>query len=289
MTSVDTSIEMWLTLILIGITIAAYASERLPVELTAVGALGALLLMFHLTALLRGGEPVLGLDELLQGFASPALIAVSALLVIGQAMTNSGALEGIARGLITVSGTSYRRALGFSLGGVTGLSGFLNNTPVVIIFLPILRAIADRFGRPAGKVMMPLSFAAILGGMITLIGSSSNLLVSAELAKNGLSPFKFFDFTVPGLVLACAGMGYVLLLPRLLPRRDQPPDLIGADGKQFIAELNITPDSPLITETSRGGLFAGLPEVTVRLQRQALERRQKGALAPPHEADRDLR
>lgn len=270
---------MWLTLILIGIMIAAYASERLPVELTALGTLGALLLMFHVMALLRGGEPVLGLDELLQGFASPALIAVSALLVIGQAMTNSGALEGAARGLITISGASFRRALGFSLGGVTGLSGFLNNTPVVIIFLPILRAIAERFGRSASTVMMPLSFAAILGGMITLIGSSSNLLVSGELAKTGLNPIKFFDFTVPGLVLAAAGMSYVLLLPKLLPRRDQPPSLIGADGKQFIAELNITPGSPLITETSRAGLFAGLPEVTVRLVR-----RGERTFLPPFES-----
>ncbi len=144
--------------------------------------------------------------------------------------------------------------------------------------MPILRSIAERFGHPASAVMMPLSFAAILGGMLTLIGTSTNLLVSGELAKLGQRPLGFFDLTVPGLVLAVAGSLYVLLMPRLLPQRDEQPGLVMADGKQFIAELDVGPDSPLIGESARGGMFPSLAEVTVRLVQRGAQ-----AILPPFE------
>jgi di/tricarboxylate transporter len=126
--------------------------------------------------------------------------------------------------------------------------------------------------------MMPLSFAAILGGMLTLIGTSTNLLVSGELARLGQRPFDFFDFTVPGLVLALVGGVYVVLLPALLPKRDEDAALVTADGKQFIAELDVAPDSSLVGETSRGGLCPGLADVTVRLIQRA-----ERTILPPFE------
>jgi di/tricarboxylate transporter len=279
MPAVEPSLQMWLTLALTAAAIVVYAAELLPVELTSLGILGALLLLFQaLPPVDAAGTPLMGVDDVLRGFSSPALIAVSALLVVGQAMVSTGALEGIARLLVWLSRGSFHRALAFSLGYVTASSAFLNNTPIVVIFMPILRSIAERFGRPASAVMMPLSFAAILGGMLTLIGTSTNLLVSGELTKLGQRPFGFFDLTVPGLVLAVAGGLYVLLMPRLLPQRDEQPGLVMADGKQFIAELDVGPDSPLIGESARGGMFAGLAEVTVRLV-------QRGAQAnlPPFE------
>ena len=268
MTPVEPSFEMWATLLLSVAAIVAYASERVSVELTSLGILGGLLLLFHVGGVITGA-PTLGPADLLRGFASPALIAVSALLVVGQAMVSTGALEGIARLLIRMSRGSFQRALLLTLGYVTASSAFLNNTPIVVIFIPILRSIAERFGRTAGAVMMPLSFAAILGGMLTLIGTSTNLLVSGELARLGFRPFAFFDLTVPGLVLALCGGAYVLLMPRLLGRRDARPDVAAPDGKQFIAELDIVPGSNLIGESSRAGLFAGLSDVTVRLIQRA--------------------
>jgi di/tricarboxylate transporter len=261
---IEAGFEMWGTLLLTAAAIVAYASERIPVEVTSLGVLGALLLLFHVGAMV-GGEPTLEPADLLGGFASPALIAVSALLVVGQAMVSTGALEGLARLLIRLSRGSFQRALLLTLSYVTASSAFLNNTPIVVIFIPILRSIAERYGRGGSAVMMPLSFAAILGGMLTLIGTSTNLLVSGELVRLGFAPFGFFDLTVPGLVLALVGGAYVLLLPRLLRQRDQLPALVAAEGRQFIAELDIVPDSNLIGEGSRAGLFPGLPDVTVRL------------------------
>ncbi|MGH6915157.1 MAG: SLC13 family permease, partial [Geminicoccales bacterium] len=264
MPPVEPSFEMWATLALTGAAIVAYASDRLSIELTSLGVLIALLLLFQLSAL-GGGEPLLGPAEILRGFSSPALITVCALLVVGQAMVGTGALEGVARLLVWLSRGSFARALMLSLCGVIAISGFLNNTPIVVMFMPILRSVAERYGRPASTVMMPLSFAAILGGMLTLIGTSTNILVAAELAKLGHEPFRFFDITVPGLVLAAVGGAYVLLLPRLLPKRDPSPGLVTAEGKQFIAELDVGAGSPLIGERSRGGLFLTLANVTVRL------------------------
>ena len=277
MAPIEAGFEMWATLLLTAAAIVAYASERIPVEMTSLGILGVLLLLFHISATLTG-EPTLDPADILRGFASPALIAVSALLVVGQAMVSTGALEGIARLLIWLSRGSFQRALMLTLGYVTASSAFLNNTPIVVIFIPILRSIAERFGRTGSAVMMPLSFAAILGGMLTLIGTSTNLLVSGEMAKLGYQPFAFFDLTVPGLVLALAGGAYVLLLPRLLRSRDERPGLVAAEGKQFIAELDIVPDSNLIGENSRAGLFPALPDVTVRL----IQRGDR-AILPPFE------
>ncbi|MGH6918356.1 MAG: SLC13 family permease, partial [Geminicoccaceae bacterium] len=259
MAPVEAGFEMWGTLLLTAAAIVAYASERISIELTSLGILGALLVLFHVGAMLTG-EPLLEPEDVLHGFASPALIAVSALLVVGQAMVSTGALEGLARLLIWLSRGSFQRAIVLNLCYVTASSAFLNNTPIVVIFIPILRSIAERFGRPASAVMMPLSFAAILGGMLTLIGTSTNLLVSGELAKLGFPPFGFFDLTVPGLVVALFGGAYVLLLPKLLRPRDLRPGLVAAEGRQFIAELDIVPDSNLIGESSRAGLFPGLPD-----------------------------
>ncbi|HSA81901.1 MAG TPA: SLC13 family permease [Geminicoccaceae bacterium] len=278
MLSVEPSLPMWLTLALTATAIVAYALELLPVELIGLGILGLLLLLFQLGPLLGGADATLGPVEILSGFSSPALIAVCALLVVGEAMVSTGALEGIARLLVWLARGSFHRAMLYSLGYVAASSGFLNNTPIVVIFMPILRSIAERFGRTASAVMMPLSFAAILGGMLTLIGTSTNLLVSGELVRLGEQPLGFFDFTVPGLVLALSGGAYVLLLPILLPQRDEQPDLIALDGKQFIAELDVGPDSPLIGESARGGMFPSLAEVTVRLVQ-----RGEHAILPPFE------
>jgi di/tricarboxylate transporter len=276
MPPIEPSFEMWATLVLTAAAIVAYATERLPVELTALGVLGALLLLFALAPLGAGAESLLGPADILRGFASPALIAVVALLVVGQAMVSTGALESLARLLVWLSSGRFWRATGLGLGGVTAMSGFLNNTPLVVMFIPILRSVAERYGRSASTVMMPLSFAAILGGMLTLIGTSTNLLVSGELAKLGARPLQFFDFTIPGLVLALVGGVYVLLLPRFLPERDPVPGLVTDQGKQFIAELDIGPGSPLIGERSQSGLFAKLADVTVRL----VQRGERSFLPP---------
>jgi di/tricarboxylate transporter len=203
-------------------------------------------------------------ERILAGFANPALITVLALLVIGDGLSRTGALGQGAWLLLRAMRGHALASIALALVTVLAVSAFLNNIPVVVIFIPIMQALAERLGRGAGRYMMPLSFAAILGGMTTLIGSSTNLLVSGMLVELGERPFGFFDFTVPGLVLALSGLVYVMFVaPRLLPDREPPHGTLPVSGRQFVAQIRVVPESGLVGAESNLGVFPDLPDITV--------------------------
>jgi di/tricarboxylate transporter len=141
----------------------------------------------------------------------------------------------------------------------------MNNTPVVVLMLPVLGAAAMRARLSASKVMIPLSYVAILGGMITLIGSSTNLLVAGMAHDLGQPTIGFFQFAPIGLLLAIVGGIYsIYLLPRLLPARTTMlQEVGGGQGKQFIAQIPIGYDHPLVGTKSVSGMFPALKELTV--------------------------
>jgi di/tricarboxylate transporter len=201
-------------------------------------------------------------------------------LVIGQGMVRTGVLDKGAGLILGLGGGRAWLSMVIVLATVLGVSAFLNNIPVVVIFIPIMQALAARFSRPVTKVMIPLSFAAVLGGMTTLIGSSTNLLVNSALIEMSVTPFGFFDFSVPGLVLAAVGLVYLLVVgPRLLPERASLADaLLDGSGKQFIAQMTVSGDSELVGKGAPGGLFDGLPDMTLRM----VQRREE-AILPPFE------
>jgi len=265
-------LQMWATFGLIVIALALYTHEQVPMALTFLCVIAALLLLFHVFPLIGPeGENLLDPKRILEGFANPALITLMALLVVGQALTRTGMLDRAANLALKAGGGSAWRSVVLTLAVVLITSGFLNNIPVVVIFIPIMQALADRLGRSASSLMIPLSYAAILGGMTTLIGSSTNLLVSSSLIELGLQQFGFFEFTVPGLVLAATGLCYVLVLaPRLMPERAATGELsAGGGGKQFIAEIGVADGSNIVGQESVGGFFPGLREMTVRTVRRA--------------------
>ena len=268
MLPLEPSLEMWITLGLIAAAVAAYASERLPIELVSATIVAALLLVFHIRPVpAPDGANILGAGALLAGFANPALIAVLALLVIGQGMVRTSALDHAVRRLVALRRHHPAATIALTLLSVIVLSAVLNNTPVVVIFIPIMTALAERMNWSVSGVMMPLSYAAILGGMTTLIGSSTNLLVSSTAVGLGFPTIGFFDFTISGLVLAAAGFVYVTLVaPRLLPDRASPVRaLVEGGGKQFLAQIEARPGSVLIGERAVAGMFEALPDATVRL------------------------
>jgi len=257
--------QMGIAFAVILIALVCYALELASLEIASFGAIAAFLIFFHLF-------PVSGLDganrldavHLLEGFANPALFAVVALLVIGEGLVRTGVLDQTAQAMFR-AGRQGPVSVALALVAVVVVSAFLNNIPVVVIFIPIVKTLAERLGRPSSRLMMPLSFAAILGGMTTLIGSSTNLLVSGELADLGIAPFAFFDFTLPGLVLAAVGMLYVMAVaPRLLPAHAAPTES-GGGGRHFIAQLTVSPRSKLVGATPVAGRFPSLPMVTVRM------------------------
>ena len=277
----EQSVQMWAIFAVIVCALIMYAMERIAMEVVSVGVVCALLVLFQIFPLTDAwGENRLSPARLLQGFANPALATVLALLVMGQGMVRAGVLDVGARWVLKLGGGRKWQSVGLALLAAAAVSAFLNNIPVVVIFIPIMQALAIRFQGSASKLMIPLSYAAVLGGMTTLVGSSTNLLVNSAMIELKLTPFTFFEFSVPGLVMASAGFFYVLFIaPALLPRRERLAGfLFSGAGKQFIAQFTIAADSPLVGRGAPGGLFSSLPDMTVRMVQRGEE-----AILPPFE------
>ena len=263
---------------LIVASLALYATEKVPLEVTSLGVLCGLLVLFYLLPVVGSdGNNTLDAVTLFSGFANPALIAVLALLVVGDALERTGALD---QGAAMVLAAGRGSALGtmlMALGAILVVSAVLNNIPVVVIFIPIMQAIALRLGKQPSRLMMPLSFAAMLGGMTTLLGSSTNLLVSSGLVQLGEAPFGFFDFTVPGVVLAAAGLIYLLTVaPYLLPDRQDMASTLTRDSRRFIAQITVTAESKVKGTQFESGRLEAYPDLMI-----LMVQREEHAFLPP--------
>jgi di/tricarboxylate transporter len=260
------NMQMWTTLGLTVIVLILYVTEWLSLELTSLLLLCVLLVLFQFFPLLdEDGHSIIKYADLIKGFANSALITVLALLVVGEGLVQTGALDGIAQ---TIGNTKIHPiiAIAIALLTVAILSAFMNNAPVVVIFIPIMQALAKKSATSSSRILMPLSFAAIIGGSTTLIGSSTNLLVSDTLIGMGHRGITFFELTPIGLMLGGIGFLYVAFIaPRLLPDN---PSLVNsmAHGKHFISQITVPEDSELIGEKASAGQFQSLPEdITVRM------------------------
>ncbi|WP_460087217.1 SLC13 family permease [Roseibium sp. LAB1] len=276
MHSVD--IAMALTFVVIASTVVLYALERYAIETIALGSVSAFIVIFSVFPVEKQDGSFIAAGDFLAGFANPALITVICLLIIGQGLFQTDALEAPAKAIVKMTrGRSLRAAIPVLLT-VAALSAFLNNTPVVVMFLPILTAVAATVGQSPARVLMPLSFLAILGGMTTLIGSSTNLLVANFAAQSSDLRLTFFSFTPIGLIMAGVGSIYVLfIMPKLLPvRKTMAEEFQSSSGKQFIAQIEITYGHPLVGVESVSGMFPQLKDMTVRL----VQRGQKPILPP---------
>jgi len=281
------SFHMWFVLLLIAGTMFAYAVDKIPLEVTSIVVFALLLLFFHFFPLTGSdGKNLLDTGRIVAGFSNPALIAVIGLLVVGQAVVQTGALNEIANLIMKISGNNAIIAIAMSLIVVMLVSAILNNTPVVVIFIPILAALSKSMDMSVSKVMIPLSYAAILGGMMTLIGSSTNLLVSGTLEEMGREPLTFFDFTVPGFIMASVGFLYVLFIaPRLLPDRASfAKSLVGDDERQFIAQIEVDRSSDFVGTKLEEGKFPDYPDINVRMVQ-----RGEHAFLPPYDENMAIR
>lgn len=258
--------HMWFTLAVVLATIVLYAVDGLPIEAVAVTALVALLLGFTVVPFEVDGK-AFDPDAFLLGFANPGLATILGLLIVGQALFQTEALERPTQMVLRLARGRHDVAILATLVGIGGLSAFLNNTPVVVMFLPIISAFASAGGGSPSRVLMSLSFITILGGMTTVIGSSTNLLVVDAAERMTGERLGFFAFTPIALVLAAVGAVYVLfVMPRLLrPRQSMVEAMQGGGGKQFIAEILVTENHPLAGKRAVSGMFSGMTDMTVRL------------------------
>lgn len=218
-----------------------FSRDRIPLESSSLFIIVILTLAFTLWPYGSGSSR---LDPTLffTGFGHQALIAVCALMVAGHGLVRTGALEPVGRTLSKLWAVSPVLSLVSTLVIAAILSAFVNNTPIVVLLLPILISVSIRTNTPASGILMPIGFATILGGMATTIGTSTNLLVISVAADLGLPRIGMFDFFAPASIIAGVGILYLwLIAPRLLPEREAAmPD---ASPRLFTAHIKIPKDS----------------------------------------------
>jgi len=234
-------------MIMIVIALALFTRDNIPMETTSLVVLVVLAIGFQLFPFESDGQR-LAPHEFFLGFGNRALIAVSALMIVGQGLISTGALEPVGRLLARLWRKSPALSLLLTIIFTAVLSAFINNTPIVVLMLPILIGVAVKTGSAPSGSLMPMGFASILGGMATTIGSSTNLLVVNVAADLGMSPFSMFDFSVPVLIAGSVALLYLwLIAPRMLPTR-MPPMNRGV-SRVYTAQIRLNDNSPVVGQT----------------------------------------
>jgi di/tricarboxylate transporter len=222
---------------LLGVALLAFVKEIFPIEVTALG----LLVILVVTG-------ILDIEEALAGFGSTAVVAIGSLFVLSYALTKTGLLEAIADRLFDVGRHRPWPMIVVLLVLVCVGSGLLNNTAVVALSIPLVLKLCRWLKLSPSKVLLPLSYASIFGGTLTLIGTSTNLLVNSVVVDSNERPLGMFEFTIPGVIIAAAGLGYITLAARrMLPARASTGELtrkyrIG----EFLSELALSEESKLV-------------------------------------------
>ncbi len=228
-------------MVLTAVALFLFTRERIPLETSSLAVLALLAAGFELFPMPAGG-PQLHAEDFFHGFGHEALVAVCALMIAGQGLVRTGALEPVGRALAGLWSVSPALSLLVTLLIGASLSAFVNNTPIVVLLLPILISVGLRTGTSASGVLMPMGLSTLVGGMATTIGTSTNLLVVAVAADMGLRKFGMFDFAGPAVVAGGVGVLYLwLLAPRMLGSRTAL--LESTSPRLFSARLNITEGS----------------------------------------------
>ncbi|MGK0255791.1 MAG: di/tricarboxylate transporter [Arcobacteraceae bacterium] len=219
-----------------------FTKEKIPIETSSLIILVVLTIGFSIFPYVKDNETLHALD-FFSGFGHEALVAVCALMIMGQGLVRTGALEPVGR-ILSKSWMVYPK-LSFLLTLLIGavLSAFVNNVPIVVLLLPILTAVSLRTKVPASKVLMPMGFATLIGGMTTTIGTSTNLLVVSIAVEMGLKNFGMFDFFLPASIAAVVAILYLwIIVPLIIPNRVAP--FSDTSPRIFTAKLMIIKDSP---------------------------------------------
>lgn len=219
-----------ITLVIIAIAIILFATELISVDLVAILAMILLVITGVITP-----------EEGVAGFSNHATITVAFMFILSAALLKTGALQYVATQLSATFKQQFNGGIILMMVLIALISAFINNTPVVAVFIPVVLQIAKSSGRSASKMLIPLSFASIFGGTCTLIGTSTNILVSGIAEKEGLEPFSMFTMTPMGLIFLAAGIGYMVFIGiKWLPQQREEKDLQTKFAmRDYLAEVEI--------------------------------------------------
>ena len=238
--------DLIIVLFLLGAAVLMFALNRPRVDAVA---------LIMMVALPFTG--VITVEESLAGFANPNVVLIGAMFVIGEALARTGVARAIGDWLATRGGASAWRLLVLLMLAVGLLGAVMSSTGVVAIFIPVVLRIATRSGIAPGQLMMPMAYAALISGMMTLVATSPNLVINYEVVRSGAEGFNFFDFTPFGLPILLVGTLYMLFARRWLPVQDTQdaprsarPKLKHLVERYRLAEreyrVRVRPDSPLL-------------------------------------------
>ncbi len=228
------SADIIIVFIILTGAIILFSRDKIPVDLTAMIIMASLLITGIITP-----------EEGISGFSNTATVTVAAMFILSAGLFNTGALNFVGEFLTRMTKKNYLTGLVTMLLIVSVISAFINVTAVVAIFMPVVIQIANRSGISPSKFLIPLSFGALFGGVNTLIGTSTNILVSSIAFQHGLKPFGMFEMTPFGIIILCTGIIYLLsTAKRLLPDRKEAGNL----SKEFhledyITEIIVLPES----------------------------------------------
>jgi len=233
-------IDIIIVLSVLLFSVIAFVKEWLPLEATALSATGILLL-----------TDVITINEALSGFSNKAVIIIGAIFIISKSLVKTGFLEVLADTLYTKAGKNKWIIIFVFLLTASIMSGFINNTAAVAIFIPLAINLSQRFHISPSKILLPLSYAAIFGGTLTLIGTSTNLIVSSIMETNGLEPFSMFEFSKLGIIFLIVGTLYNIIISKwFLPSRANISSLTQKYHlSTYLTEFKVPKDSPLVGKT----------------------------------------
>jgi di/tricarboxylate transporter len=273
----------------LALTIILFASDRLRLDVVALLALLALLLTGILTP-----------AEALAGFSDPIVLIIAGLFIVGAGLFQTGVADALGQQLMRFAGAGEARLIAAIMLIVALLSAFLSSTGTVAVFLPVAVSLARRAGVSPAKLLLPLACGSLIGGMLTLIGTPPNIVVSNQLRAAGLTPFGFFSFTPIGVVMLAIGVGYMITVGRhMLPVRAHLSAASGNGKPQIdpatllalydipgkLARVQIEPSSPLVGQTlAQAGLRARYRVNVVDVEPHALQ----SVAATPRMASSDM-
>ena len=228
-----------LTLFIIVGAVVLFATEKLRVDVIAM----LVLLVLALTGLVTP-------EQAFSGFSSPAVITVWAVYIVSGALFKTGVTDIIGERIARMAGNSEPRLIAIIMLTCGAMSAFMNNIGATAVLLPAVVGISRKSGIPLSKLLIPLSFASLMGGNMTQIGTPPNILASSILTERGLQSFNFFDFTSMGMIVFGTGILYMVLIGRhLLPDRKNVEDVQAEVLREYVTELRVLPDSRLVGHT----------------------------------------
>jgi di/tricarboxylate transporter len=222
------TLDIIIVLVVLILAIILFATEKLSVDVVALLVMTILIITGILTP-----------EEGVSGFSNSATITVAGMFILSAALFKSGAVVGLGNKLAQLFQHNFWVAIFATMATVGLVSAFINNTPVVAIFIPILAGAAIKSNNSLSKMLMPLSFASMFGGLCTLIGTSTNILVSGIAVEHGMKPFSMFEMTKMGLVFFAIGLVYMILIGiRLIPKRQESNGLVQKFGMgDYLTEI----------------------------------------------------